>query len=700
MLSGELIASQIDSLKLELKEYQESTSRLQEGRLLALHINLGKAYKEEALTSEAIKTFQSALQFSKDDLSFFQIHAELGYLFRLQNNFPEAVEHCELAQDKISEIIPPKEVGNNYHVMAQANVDLGRLDEALASELNALELYEMQGDSSGMAKAYGGLGRIYYYSGKKQEALRNDLLAMDIRLRNGTLREKFQAYADVSSSYLELGQIDSAKHYAIFAFHLAQELNDPYEVAFVQSHMGEICLDEGKYEMAMEYIQLARISFRQLQAPFPIVESLYLMGEALGEIGNYPDAIDTLYTALAMAKQINYPSMQKDIALKLSTYYQKLGNYKKAYSYQKEFKRFSDSIYSYEVQAKMVQLDQQYALNKSHMEMELLTHQQKIQNRNLYLILLGMGLLLLLVILFLLNYRYRLQKKAKELMELKNREIQVQHERIETANKDWQILADLIYKDIHEQVKSINEKLDSLQEVPQVLSNGNGETHAVPVDSIHEEMLHIDESLSHLENYIQAGISDEPTEVVHVGEVIKEARKSLPESYQGFCRKIFTYDLPPFRANRRKMCLMIQQILLFAIKNRGDVPLEIEVTSKPIDCPYTGEPEYLFSFKDNGIAIPKDRREEVFHLETFRENTNALHLGISKKILHLYNGHLWLDPDIEEGNIVHLVLPLSKVGINSEEHPANQRANEELPALFPNIFRQVAARVNTLFLGL
>ena len=700
ILTEKLPANHIDSLALALKTYQKNNPRPLDSKLLELNISLGKAYKEEGLTQEAIKAYQSALLYSKDDLSYFRIHRELGFLFRLQSNFPTAIEHCLLAQDRIpdaSPAIPPNEIGENLHVLAQANVDLGRLDEALQAELQALELFESLEDSIGMALTYSGLGRIYYYSDEKGNALRNDLKAMRIRLKWGSLREKYAAFADVSSSYLELGKTDSAKHYAILAYHLARELEDPYAVAFIQSHMGEICMVDGDLDMAMEYIQLARIAFRQLNETFPIVESLYLMGEVLGKLGNYSDAIDTLHTGLELAKRINHPSLQKNISEKLSLYYQQVGRFKEAFLYQKEYKRFSDSIQGYEVQAKMAQLDQQYAFNRSIMEMEIQAQEQEVQNRTLYLILLGMGLLLLLVILFLLNYRYRLQKKAKELMELKNREIQVQHERIESANKDWQILADLIYKDIHEQVKSINNQLGEIQQRDQVaLTNQEEET----IDAIQEEMIHIDESLSHLENYIQAGITDEPSEIIHVGAIIKEARQSLPESYQGYCRKIFTFDLPPFQANRKKMCLMIQQILLFAIKNRGEDPLEVEVTSKPIDCPYTGEPEYLFSFKDNGIAIPKNKREEVFHLETFRENTNALHLGISKKILHLYNGHLWLDPDIEEGNIVHFVLPLSKVGIDSEDHPANVSKVEELPKLFPNFFQQVAQRVNMLFLGL
>ncbi|MEM9723430.1 MAG: ATP-binding protein, partial [Bacteroidota bacterium] len=191
-----------------------------------------------------------------------------------------------------------------------------------------------------------------------------------------------------------------------------------------------------------------------------------------------------------------------------------------------------------------------------------------------------------------------------------------------------------------------------------------------------------------------------PTEVINIAEIIKEARLSLPPSYQGLCRKIFTYDLPPFRANRRKMLLMVQQILLFSIKNRGEEPLSIEVSSKPIDCPYTGEPEFLFSFQDNGASIPKDKREEVFHLQTFRGNTNALHLGISKKILHIYSGHLWLDPDCDTGNIVHLVLPLSKVGIAPEEHPKNAESEPSEDEKPQNLVKQLAERVNLLFLGL
>ncbi|MEM9722286.1 MAG: tetratricopeptide repeat protein, partial [Bacteroidota bacterium] len=607
--SGELIASQIDSLKLVLKEYQKNPPRQQGEKMLELHFELGKALKSQGLFEEAVKSFQSALKWSEDDLSFFKIHHELGYAYRLLHNYSSAIKHSQLAHERTGERVPIRDIAKNLNLMAQANVDIGRLDEALKAQLEGLQLVEEIGDSLGIARAYSGLGRIYHYSGEMDRALENDLKALYIRSRRGSLDARYSTFADVSSSYLELGYTDSAKHYADLAYKLARETNKPYDIAFMQSHMGEIFLEEKNYANALEYIQLARISFRKLNEPFDIAESLFLMSTALDAIGNTSDAIDTLLTAQGIARRIGHLSLQTEITQRLGNYYHKNRNYRKAYVQGQEFQRLSDSMMSYDIQRDMAQLSQRYELNKESIEMSLLLQRQKVQRRNMYLAILGMGLFLLSIILLLLNYRYRLQKKAKEMMEMKNREIQVQHERLEDASKDWQILADLIYKDIHEQVKAVHDQLNHLQVSPNPESNGKGEA---AMDSIHEEMAHIDESLSHLESYIKAGISDEPTEVINIAEIIKEARLSLPPSYQGLCRKIFTYDLPPFRANRRKMLLMVQQILLFSIKNRGEEPLSIEVSSKPIDCPYTGEPEFLFSFQDNGASIPKDKREEVF----------------------------------------------------------------------------------------
>ena len=697
LLSGKLTASQIDSLKLVLKEYSKNPQRQQGEKMLELHLELGRALKNQGFLEDAVKSFQSALKWAEDDLSFFKIYYELGYTCRLLHNYSLAIKHSQLARSRGTDHIPISDLARNFNLMAQANVDIGRLDEALKAQLKALQLSEEIGDSLGIAEAFAGLGRIYHYSGEKELALENDLKSLAIRNKRGTLHDRYRAFADVSSSYLEIGKTDSAKLYADLAYKLAREVKKPFDIAFMQSHLGEIFLRQGNYSSALEYIQLARISFRKLEEPFDISESLFLMGTALDAIGNTSDAIDTLITAQTLARRIGHLSLQKDITQKLGAYYHKSRNYKLAYQQGQEFQRLSDSLMSYEIQSDMAKLQQRYELNKDSIEMNLLLQQQKVQRRNMYLAILGMGLFLLSIILLLLNYRYRLQKKAKEMMEVKNREIQIQHERIEDANKDWQILADLIYKDIHEQVKVVHDQLNHLQLSPNPESNGKGES---AMDSIHEEMAHIDESLSHLESYIKAGISDEPTEILNIAEIIKEARLSLPPSYQGLCRKIFTYDLPPFRANRRKMELMVQQILLFSIKNRGDQPLSIEVSSKPIDCPYTGEPEFLFSFKDNGKSIPKEKREEVFHLQTFRENTNALHLGISKKILHIYSGHLWLDPDCEEGNIVNLVLPLSKVGIEPEEHPHTSAAESDTEASPQNLVKQLAERVNLLFLGL
>jgi signal transduction histidine kinase len=94
----------------------------------------------------------------------------------------------------------------------------------------------------------------------------------------------------------------------------------------------------------------------------------------------------------------------------------------------------------------------------------------------------------------------------------------------------------------------------------------------------------------------------------------------------------------------------------------------IEISARELDKhheAYTdGQGSLLFSVKDNGMGIPKDKQQHLFK-KFYQVDTSltrnvggsGLGLAISKGIVDAHNGKIWLESEEGKGSIVYFILP-------------------------------------------
>ena len=117
------------------------------------------------------------------------------------------------------------------------------------------------------------------------------------------------------------------------------------------------------------------------------------------------------------------------------------------------------------------------------------------------------------------------------------------------------------------------------------------------------------------------------------------------------------YDaLPEIVADSTQIAQVFQNLIINAIKFRGEEPPEIHISAKE------EKNHWLFSVRDNGIGIdPKysDRIFEVFKRLHKREEYPGTGIGLSicKKIVERHGGHIWVESEPGKGSTFYFTLP-------------------------------------------
>lgn len=131
---------------------------------------------------------------------------------------------------------------------------------------------------------------------------------------------------------------------------------------------------------------------------------------------------------------------------------------------------------------------------------------------------------------------------------------------------------------------------------------------------------------------------------------------------------------------------VIYNLLTNAIKftpttGEGWIEISAQELDKHHDAYTDGQASLLFSVKDNGLGIPKDKQQHLFK-KFYQVDTSltrnvggsGLGLAISKGIVEAHNGKIWLESEEGKGSAFYFLLP------KYEQITSNDDSKNPLPA--------------------
>lgn len=157
-------------------------------------------------------------------------------------------------------------------------------------------------------------------------------------------------------------------------------------------------------------------------------------------------------------------------------------------------------------------------------------------------------------------------------------------------------------------------------------------------------------------------------DAVDLEDVLAVARALLAHRLPADGRLVIS-DLPVVRGDRTLLLALFRHLLENAVKFRSpDRPLEIH-----LDAYATDEDHWLLVIADNGIGIPIEDLDRVFHMfeqaDPARTPGQGVGLAAAKRIADAHGGMIWAERNDLHGTRVNVTLP----GVSVRTDPERRR---------------------------
>jgi signal transduction histidine kinase len=541
-----------------------------------------------------------------------------------------------------------------YGELAWIKKDQGAYTTGLNYARESLKIREALGDEKGIAYSHNVMGLIYLLQKNYAKSISEHELALKIRERLNYKQGIAASIYNISLVYEETNQIEKALDYQRRSIAMEQK-------------------SENKQSLAISYNSIALL---------------------LIKVGRLAEALEYANTANQVGKETGSLLLKRNNATIYRSYYEKMGNYKRALDYQMLYQSLDDSIYSEVGALKLAEVEAIYNVEKKEKDIELLSQKQVAQARQLQLqhlelsrknLIIGFAVvgILVLAIAGLVGYRYYKEKSLdnKSLKKL-NREISEQKEEIQAQSEELSEASETITQINKELEQKIEARTSELKEAykeldiffyrashdfrrPITTFMGLAGVAKVTVkdpvslelfDKVNETAASLDKMLLKLQSISDVGSQQMVFKEVFLKALTEEVLDGFRKLIQ---QKKITVNLD---VNEETPLVSYPAMVKIIIENLIENAIHFSAFEHPfvsIKAKVTGEMASI-EVEDNGQGIMDEYKARIFEMY-FRANEhskgNGLGLYIARKAAQKLNGHIYFATKYGVGSSFTVALP-------------------------------------------
>jgi len=615
------------------------------------------------LTEKALKAAE-AIQYEAGQAMAWHY---LGRVALDTGNYQGAID----AQDKTLQLI--KGLNNQgrlkagaFNMKGIASEKMGLYKVAVSNYLQAIRLFDMLKDSSGLTNTYNNIGLVHNTQGNHERADRYYQKAFDLASGMGDEFLMITTRNNMGLSLLQQKRYSEAKSHFQATLEFDLEDGSAEYIGGSYNNLGSCELKMGNYAVAYSLYEKAISYKRQAEDNFGLTISLINLGQTLTQLEKYNQAKEALYEAVQISKKTGVKQHESEAYLHLSTLLDSLGDPASSLFYYRTYQSLRDSLYLIEQRLEIERLQTEYNVEKKDLEIgnqQVLLEKQKFQLHVFIaaLLLISIGLIVLTILIYNIRKLNRKLNDKQEQLELKNQLLHKTNDKLsqarDLAERSSRAKSNFLSNVSHEIRTPMNVimGLSQLLQDERLSSKGRQNIHFIQESSNH--LLHIINDILDLSK-IEAGKITFDDSNFHLTELLEQLRVSMETLKTGKDIKLefkWPADLPDyFRGDRTRLQQILTNVVSNAIKftEHGKVQLELEITDRSNDL-Y----QLKFTISDSGIGIPADRLDKIFDSFTQAEEDHSrtyggtgLGLTITKKLVELQGGSIRVKSMFQEGS--------------------------------------------------
>lgn len=300
---------------------------------------------------------------------------------------------------------------------------LGNYSTAMKQYVQSLAIFEKLKLPKEQAKCLSYIGILHRRQKNPLKALEMYMKALEIYEQEGDKRGIGVTHNNMGNVYKDMNHFTNAINEFETALEIIEELQLKREASYVQNNIGELQLLTGKHKEAAVMLNRSLSTKVELQDEYGLAVTLNNLSKLHLKQGKLNRALDYGFQSLEKAKALHLKNEIINTSETLASVYAKMGNYQKAYEFKQLHSALQDSVFNEQTQKQINQMQTNYDLAKKESEIELLTKnniikekEDKIQKQWIGMLLGGVAALIG-IISTLIWYSQRLRKKSNLLAE-------------------------------------------------------------------------------------------------------------------------------------------------------------------------------------------------------------------------------------------------------------------------------------------
>jgi len=647
---------EIDSLQTALKGTLPDTVRIKALVRLS-HLSQYVDFNASArYTNEAVRLAEK-LEIPAIKVLAYQSKAEL---LTGSGDHSTAIRFDNLSLENDIQIKDSVKIARDYNNIGNDYYELGEYDDAFFYFTQSHRVATAVKDTFRMLVAYHNVGRVFKELGQYERALDHLNLAKRMSEKQKDDEGIAYAYDEIGDVQLRKNEYDSA----LITLTRAMEYTRKYHVNTlepkVHAKLATVYMNKGDFKNARAHYDSAYMFHVRTKDKFGLAEVELGRGILFTKEGDYTQALGKIENTLTVAKELNARVLEIKCFNQLSILWEMKGDYKKSLEYYKQFKLLEDTLFSQEMQGKLLRDQLRFETESRDSRIAFLSQQQRDQNnelkkqefvRNILVVVMALSVILLITV-----YRSGRRRRQINMLLLQHQEeMERRSEELERLNQVKDKFFSIISHDLRSPINALSGLLDLLDKG--AVSEAELPSH---VRELKARFNHTRTLLNNLLDWTllqMDKLSLQPTKI-DINRIVEENIQLLGSVHHKDIKLV--NEVPKTTigyADSNTINLVIRNLMTNALKFTNDGGL---VTIKSQE---KGN-QWVVSVSDNGVGMNADVIKILFDKTapyttrgTANEKGTGLGLILCKEFVEKNGGKIWVESEEGKGSTFYFTLP-------------------------------------------